>query len=245
MLSAIRELRADMLQRPVLIGMIGAGVILGLSGPFDTLRQLHLVPRIIYWVFVACTTFSLGNLIILLVAKLMPLQSNARQMTISIPAMGIAVTALLSVTNAIVFGIWPQTIFDAAQLLFFVTAISAVVTVSLSLLTTAPTAKPPQILARLPLDKRGALIAMTATDHYVDVATAQGNALILMRLADALKEAGIDGLQVHRSHWVALGQVKSARRDAGRAVLTMSNGAEIPVSRSYLPAVKDAGLLPK
>ena len=55
---------------------------------------------------------------------------------------------------------------------------------------------------------------------------------------------GDGGFQVHRSHWVSLAQVRSVRRDGARAVLTMSDGRDIPVSRSNIAAVKEAGLLP-
>jgi DNA-binding LytR/AlgR family response regulator len=69
--------------------------------------------------------------------------------------------------------------------------------------------------------------------------------MILMRLADAIKEVGqTAGLQVHRSHWVAAAAVTSAKRTGDRAILTMSHGADIPVSRTYIPAIKEAGLLP-
>jgi DNA-binding LytR/AlgR family response regulator len=51
-------------------------------------------------------------------------------------------------------------------------------------------------------------------------------------------------LQVHRAHWVARDQVRTARRSGARAILTMTDGSEVPVSRSFVPVVKAAGLLP-
>ncbi|MCW1932118.1 LytTR family DNA-binding domain-containing protein [Pararhodobacter zhoushanensis] len=98
-------------------------------------------------------------------------------------------------------------------------------------------------MARLPLDKRGALISLSVQDHYVEVVTLRGRELLLMRLSDAIAETGGDvGLQVHRSHWVALDQVRAARREGARGVLTLSDGREIPVSRTYAAAAKAAGL---
>jgi len=55
--------------------------------------------------------------------------------------------------------------------------------------------------------------------------------------------ASCPGLQVHRSHWVARDKVMSGRREGNRAILTMANGREVPVSRTFIPAVKSAGLL--
>jgi DNA-binding LytR/AlgR family response regulator len=102
------------------------------------------------------------------------------------------------------------------------------------------------LLDRLPLDKRGPLVSISVEDHYVRVRTAQGEELLLMRLTDAIREVGASkGVQVHRSHWVALDAVRAARREGDRAILTMAHGPEIPVSRTNVPAIREAGLLPR
>jgi DNA-binding LytR/AlgR family response regulator len=93
--------------------------------------------------------------------------------------------------------------------------------------------------------KRGRLISLSVQDHCTEVATSNGAALVLLRLIDTIAEAEpTAGLQVHRSHWVATREVVSARQDGAKAVLTMSDGRDIPVSRTYVQAVKDTGLLP-
>ena len=93
--------------------------------------------------------------------------------------------------------------------------------------------------------KRGRLISLSVQDHYTEVATSNGAALVLLRLMDAIAKAEPTvGLQVHHSHWFATGEFISARRDGAKAVLTMSDGRDISVSRTYVQAVKDAGLLP-
>ena len=63
-----------------------------------------------------------------------------------------------------------------------------------------------------------------------------------MRLADALAELdGLEGAQTHRSWWVAKAAVTDARRSDGRGALTLKNGVEAPVSRSYAAALREAG----
>ena len=105
---------------------------------------------------------------------------------------------------------------------------------------------PPPLLDRLPLDQRAPLVSLSVEDHYVRVRTTKGETMVLLRLGDAIRETtGVDGLQVHRSHWVALDHVQAARREADRAVLTLAHGPDIPVARSYIPAIRDAGLLPR
>jgi DNA-binding LytR/AlgR family response regulator len=103
---------------------------------------------------------------------------------------------------------------------------------------------PPPILERVPLPQRGALLALIVEDHYVDIVTERGKTLVLMRLADAIRETtGVPGLQIHRSHWVACAAVVKAHRSDGKVVLELSNGLRLPVSRGYLPAARDAGLV--
>lgn len=76
--------------------------------------------------------------------------------------------------------------------------------------------------------------------------TNRGEALILMRMGDALRELeGVDGVRVHRSWWVARDAVIGAERDGERTMLRLENGVTVPVSRTYLLAVREAGLLPQ
>jgi hypothetical protein len=106
-----------------------------------------------------------------------------------------------------------------------------------------PDAPPPKFLHRLPPRLSGAeLFAVEAEDHYLRLHTSLGQDLILMRLADALVELeGLEGAQTHRSWWVARAAVTSAERLDGRAVLTLKDGAEVPVSRGFARALRTDG----
>jgi hypothetical protein len=104
-------------------------------------------------------------------------------------------------------------------------------------------AQPPKFLARLPAQFAGAdLYAVEAEDHYLRLHTSKGQDLILMRLADAIEELeGLEGAQTHRSWWVAKDAVADAERLDGRAVLTLKDGAEVPVSRGFAKTLRSAG----
>ena len=104
----------------------------------------------------------------------------------------------------------------------------------------APPQYPQELLMKLPVALRRDIIALEAEDHYVRVHTLHGSALILMRLADAT--AMIDprlGLRVHRSWWVAKDGVAVAAK-SGRTIVRLANGAEVPISRAYLPTARTA-----
>ncbi len=98
---------------------------------------------------------------------------------------------------------------------------------------------------RLPAKFRAAEIhAVSAEDHYLRVHTSAGETMILMRLADAIRElASLEGMQTHRSWWVARRGLADTSRDDGKVTLKLKSGAEAPVSRTYAKAVKDAGWL--
>lgn len=97
----------------------------------------------------------------------------------------------------------------------------------------------PALLRRLALQNRGALQHISVEDHYSLVRTAAGSELILLRFSDAVREAEpADGMQVHRSHWVARDFVAAFRSEKGRARLVLKDGSSIPVSRSFAPEVR-------
>ena len=100
-----------------------------------------------------------------------------------------------------------------------------------------------KFLDRLPLKLRGAEIwAIEAEDHYLRLHTSKGQDLILLRLADAISELeGVEGAQAHRSWWVARDAIVAAERGDGRATLTLKDGSQVPVSRTYARTLRELG----
>ena len=65
-----------------------------------------------------------------------------------------------------------------------------------------------------------------------------------MRFSDALKEVeGEPGWRVHRSHWVAEAAMSDMKRTDGKLMIRTEDGALVPVSRTYAPDLRKAGLL--
>ena len=103
-----------------------------------------------------------------------------------------------------------------------------------------PATKPRSVFDRLPRRLGTDLIYLTVDDHYVKAHTPAGSAIVLMRFADAVAELSGHGLQVHRSYWVASRYLKRLAQKDGRTVLRLTTGHEVPVSRTYLAAVRSA-----
>ena len=68
--------------------------------------------------------------------------------------------------------------------------------------------------------------------------------MLLMRLGDAMAETdNVPGVQIHRSHWVALDGVSAVKRQSGKVMVETRAGDYLPVSRSFMSAAKSAGLI--
>jgi hypothetical protein len=95
--------------------------------------------------------------------------------------------------------------------------------------------------SRIPRRLGRDLVALSAELHYLRVYTTLGDTLILYsfgRATDALLDAR--GMQVHRSHWVALDRVDEVTSRDGRMFCHMAGGPVLPVSRSYRAALRAA-----
>ena len=246
---AKREVHAWYTERPRWIGTLCAGVILGLMGPFGTEDVMRLLPRVIYWTTHAVVSFLLGSLGVALGLHLVKAMAWPRAAGIIIGALFATSLVFIEVVlvDLLVFGPhWDQK--GLIILAMNILAICTVLAIAGSLLgaesSVARSAPPdsPALLSRLPFDKRGALISISVSDHYVDVTTTSGTEMLLLRLSDAIREtAPVAGLQIHRSHWVAQDHIKKLSRTDGKAQVTLSDGRALPVSRTYLPSLKDLG----
>ena len=102
----------------------------------------------------------------------------------------------------------------------------------------------PRFLERLPPELGTELIALEMEDHYVRAHTMLGSDLVLMRLGDAMAELeALEGMQVHRSWWVARGAVEDVVRDGRNIRLVLPRGLQAPVSRANVQKLKDEGWL--
>ena len=100
------------------------------------------------------------------------------------------------------------------------------------------TEQPVRFLDRLPGNLGRDVIYLNVSGHYVNAVTAEGSGVILMRFADAVAELGDLGMQMHRSYWVAHRHITGIFRRDERTMVRVTGGHELPVSRTYLTAVR-------
>ena len=103
----------------------------------------------------------------------------------------------------------------------------------------------PRIWRRLPEAEQADIVRLSSEGHFVWIHTTRDVHRIRSRFADAANEMdGVAGGCVHRSHWVARAHVTECIYKSNRPVLRMSDGAEIPVSRTYQNQAEAMGLVP-
>lgn len=218
-----------------------------LTGPFQTYEVLSPVPRFFYWAVVVALSVagSVGML------RLMRGRGRMWRLAGWVP-FAVALAAMVQGLNRMVFAGWAGWS-DYLWLVGVVLAICTMIELAIALfapptaVTVSSSSSDPEaaLMRRLSLERRGKLIRIEAQDHYLSVVTDTAATLILMRMSDAealLRD--VDGLRVHRSHWIKRDAVRGYHRRDGRDFLAMHDNSEVPVSRSSRKAAIEAGLIP-
>lgn len=252
---ALAQLRPILRNPRFWVSLLGLGLVLGIAGPFGTISSLPVVPRLAYWVFMVLTTGAAGLVLCRFLSQVLSRTGLPQLLGALLAGLiaGLPITLLVHGINTILLSPGDVALgFGALTASLF--AISAFISVAVSQIffshppvspSLPPYSPEPRLLVRLPKAIRAPLVALSATDHYTDVTTTAGSTRLLLRLSDAIAEsAPTPGLRIHRSHWVALDQITAARRDGPRAVVTLTDGRDYPVSRSSLAALEQTGLLP-
>lgn len=98
-----------------------------------------------------------------------------------------------------------------------------------------------ELWSRVPRRLGRDIVALSAELHYLRVFTAKGETLVLFPFGRAVKALEAEnGMQVHRSHWIALPHVDEVTSKDGKIICNMINGPSVPVSRSYRADLKNA-----
>lgn len=230
----------------------GAGVFLALVGAMG-MDNLPLTTRLLYWVPLMVGGSGVAHVITMVMSRFPRLSENpwvfgaALTLALSIPTTFIVwVYTTTLVGTDLNWGWVPQIYGSVLVICIAMTAIMILVNWP-GRVTHAPPAGAParsiRFMERLPAKLKGGLLyAISSEDHYLRLHTSKGSDLILMRLSDAITELdGLEGAQTHRSWWVAREAVEDMKRDGDKVVLVLKGGAEAPVSRPNVRALREAG----
>jgi DNA-binding LytR/AlgR family response regulator len=226
---------------------IVAGVFMAFSGAFGS-GDMAIGSRLAYWVILMILGTLWGSAVAHFLLKPQDREGRWARAVLTAIVMAAPFTVVVALANRMMLG-EERGNSEFVSLFVVVAAICMAMVVlnilveSRRILVAQAPPPPPKFLERLPLKLRGAeMWAVEAEDHYLRLHTSKGQDLILLRLADAVAELeGIEGMQVHRSWWVARDAITGAKRGDGRATLTLKDGAQVPVSRTFAAQLREKG----
>lgn len=244
---------------------LAAGTFLGLTGPFGSYRNTSHLGVLAYWV----GTTLYGALLLGLTVR--PAIGLGRRRGFPPwgtfgPSLLLAAIPLSLGCHVIAARLWPQSVARIGLLGWYGQTLVISLPLALGYLAgtrpgtvSAPRPTPvpdatagpksrcaiaPAFWQRLPPDLDRDLVALQMEDHYVRVHTANGSALVLLPLRQAVAELPPSlGMQTHRSWWVCHHAVTGTVRDGRNLRLRLKTGVEAPISRNNIASVRAAGLL--
>ena len=223
-----------------------ATAIFVLIGPFGTYEDLTLSERIVFWFVVVGGVGFFMHVAMTIALRAPRLRGWPRWACV---VLGSAVAALpgAAVVEFVneVFRPSGMSLQTLVRLWFQVTVIGSVIGIVEYIdWRGTPADQPAPVLTRfhkrLPSELGHDIISISMEDHYARITTTLGQHMLLMRLSDVMAELGDGGgLQVHRSHWVALPHLRDVEKSGTRHFARLSDGRSLPVSATYLPAVQE------
>ncbi len=215
-------------------------------GPFSTYENLSLLERIPYWAGIILFCYAIALIVLTLSKKFNLDKTPASFLSHLLHSLVIA-----SFIAVFVYGVnfWVFGNIEALPNIFSYLGLTIPISLVVSSVIYMLIPKMPSnneknqavFLKRLPVHLGKELYSISVSDHYVEATTSKGTHMVLMRFSDALNEvAAINGIQLHRSHWIALNSVANVDKRDGKLIVKLKNGQKYPVSRSRLQAAKKA-----
>jgi DNA-binding LytR/AlgR family response regulator len=225
------------------------GVFVGLIGPFGSYFNGPLPQRVGFQV----ASFWLGTLLFgggvrLLLRWPLPTRSLVAAVVLMTAVLTLPFSALIS---SLAQTIWPF-LRKLSSLEWYLQSLVIAVPVALSLTLLIKrrhrsTALQSEAMASKPVTEgllgvpTSQILCLQMEDHYVRAHTESGSRLILATMSQAIAAIeGNEGLQVHRSWWVARRAVSEIQVQGRSLKLRLVNGLDAPVARSAVTRLRGA-----
>jgi hypothetical protein len=260
--TALREMQV--LARSARLWLTFCAVVLlfAVTGPYGTAQSLAFLPRLAYWLLLHAGAWTFALVFAVAADAILSARVSNRLLRMLAGSLFAAVPigCVISILEQSWFGVplsWDSLASNVVSALPL-SAIFCVITwlalsgqtqngeeaapASIQAAQTAPQAPSREVvplMERLSAENRGRLQHISVEDHYCRIRTSRGSELLLMRFADAIRETGTaEGLQVHRSHWVARDYASGFRTSDGKLMLVLRDGTVVPVSRTHAARVR-------
>lgn len=234
---------------PLALQVIGVALAVVLIGPFGQADRFLLTHRAGLWLFYLLAGLPMLALILMALRRRVPGRGVLRSCAVIGLSVLLASPLLLAMVEAIglvegrplpsglrdygralleaaVLALPFAVLLDRGLNLFMPEAVRAAV----------PTAK------AIDVTRFGDIHAFSAEGHYVRLFTAQGERFVDVAFSEMLAACrSLNGAQVHRSWWVAQGEIDVAGRKGSSAEIRLRSGLRVPVARRRLRALRQRG----
>lgn len=171
---------------------------------------------------------------------------SLRLTKLNLPVFFVVVSSIYASTAALFIyalfsNVFDPTLFDFAQMALFMSMFIAILVLSTlianaryKILIADKTSGGSVFFSRVPHHIRGRLILLQTNDHYLNVTTDKGAALIRLSLQEAIDmlDGHVEGVRVHRSHWVSVHILATCKFDTTKRNLTLPTGQIVPVAKN-------------
>lgn len=220
-----------------------------IAGPFGTFDGMPFTGRLTYWSVIIFLSLFLSQFCYFTLAEHWYPRNNIVHEAATVFSFSVIFAPLVYGLNTYIVGNFDRGCSQFVATFTLVSAIAVLVSIIRSFVVVAPVITPlppqPRLTLRLQGYLGGSISRLTVDDHYVEVYLHDNSCFrLLMRFADAVAEMDdTPGFCVHRSHWVALDQIRSGLRKGGKEWLILICGTHIPVSKTYRHNAVSAGFL--
>lgn len=230
---------------------VGIGVLLGLMGPFGSFFNGGAGVRIAYWAgSITCGMILFGGLVRLAGAGARRLGWPDWAMIPPVVLVGSLIQG--APLRWVAVTLWPPIAQAVPPLAWYgqCVAIATPIVLAYYFIRVRPRVRTPAreglvpVEAPAPAIDPGAVLYLKMEDHYVRVRTEHGSRLEMGPLARVTAGlSGVEGLQIHRSWWVARRAIAGVERDGRNLRLKLTDGQTAPVSRASVAKLRAAGWL--
>lgn len=232
-----------------LVVALAVGLLLGLMGPYGSFFNDSPALRIAYWIvsiMVGMVLFGCLTRVSVALAERM----RAPDWTV-IPVVVLVGSAIQGpLSRAAAIAIWPHLERAVPPLEWYGQCVATTTPIVIAYYFLRVRARGTAAAPLVPVESTtpaadpGAVLYLRMEDHYVRIRTEHGSRLEMGPLARVTAGLiGVEGLQTHRSWWVAQRAIAGVERDGRNLRLRLVDGETAPVSRASVAKLRAAGWL--
>jgi hypothetical protein len=215
-------------------------IVVALAGPFGTFETKTFLWRLSYWSTLIAVAILIAIFLRTLWRHVLVSRPEWQEDALVAASLALVFGPMIVVLNRQIGGLEAQVAlgYGGAIGCLFAIAVGTIAlrrALSRPLHTVPPIVRRDRLFERISANPNVRLSRISSDNHHIRIITDDGQEhRVLMRLRDAVLETDVEeGFCVHRSHWVARARVAGLKKVAGREVVVLTCGVDLPVGPKY------------